>query len=192
VSQLVVVYDACVLYPAPLRDFLMRLAQTELFRARWTDDIHDEWIRSVLADRADLTPDQLNRTRLLMNEAIPDCLVTGYGDLIPSLTLPDENDRHVLAAAIVARADIIVTFNLKDFPQSALDQYSIEAVHPDAFGLAQIDLSLDKVCTAVRKQRLGLKKSTEDSRGVPGESRAPGTRPDRRRTQEQCAVTLAR
>jgi hypothetical protein len=151
------VYDACVLYPAPLRDFLMRLAQTELFRARWTDDIHDEWIRSVLADRADLTPDQPNRTRLLMNGAIPDCLVTGYRELIPSLTLPDENDRHVLAAAIVARADIIVTFNLKDFPQSTLDQYSIVAVHPDAFALAQIDLSLDKVCTALRKQRLSLK-----------------------------------
>lgn len=92
--------DACVLYPAPLRDLLMHLALTDLFRAKWTDQIHDEWIRSVLEQRPDLRREQLERTRQLMNAHVRDCLVTGYEDLIPALSLPDPDDRHVLAAAI--------------------------------------------------------------------------------------------
>lgn len=97
------VYDACVLYPAPLRDLLLRLALTDLFRARWTDRIHEEWIRSVLENRPDLKPEQLERTRQLMNQAVPDCLVTGYEGLIDQLELPDPDDRHILAAAIRPR-----------------------------------------------------------------------------------------
>jgi hypothetical protein len=74
-ANFTVVYDACVLYPAPLRDLLMRLALTDLFRARWTEDIHEEWIRNVLANRPDLTREQLDRTRTLMNENVRDCVV---------------------------------------------------------------------------------------------------------------------
>jgi len=77
-------YDACVLYPAPLRDLLMRVAMTDLFRARWTDEIHEEWITAVLRDRDDLTRDQLERTRSLMNAHVRDCIVTGYDGLIGS------------------------------------------------------------------------------------------------------------
>ena len=66
-SHFTVVYDACVLYPAPLRDLLMHLALSDLYRARWSDMIHDEWTRNVLASRPDLTQDQLTRTRQLMN-----------------------------------------------------------------------------------------------------------------------------
>src|SRR3954468_18597089 len=93
-------FDAYVLYPAPLRDFLMRLALSDLFQARWTDEIHDEWTRSVAADRPDISPASLSRSRKLMDEHVPDCLIGGYEPLIPSLTLPDPDDRHVLAAAI--------------------------------------------------------------------------------------------
>lgn len=118
-------YDACVLYPAPLRDLLMRLAMTDLFRARWTDQIHDEWIRNVLANRPDLTSEQLDRTRELMNAHVRDCLVTGYESLIDSLVLPDPDDRHVLAAAIRTRASVIVTFNLSDFPEATLEPLGI-------------------------------------------------------------------
>src|SRR5215831_7341133 len=152
-----VVYDACVFYPAPLRDFLMHLALTELFRARWTETIHDEWMASVLANRPDIPRAQLERTRDLMNQAIPDCLVTGYRELIPGLTLPDPNDRHVLAAAIRAGAGAIVTFNLKDFPPEALQSYGIEAQHPDAFVLDLLDRDHRKVCEAARRQRRSLK-----------------------------------
>ncbi len=90
-------YDACVLYPAPLRDLLLQLALTGLFRARWSATIHDEWTRNVLLDRPDLTAAQLQHTRALMDAAVPDALVVGYEKLIPSLTLPDPDDRHVLA-----------------------------------------------------------------------------------------------
>lgn len=100
----IVLYDACVLYPAPLRDLLMRLALTDLFQARWTDRIHDEWTRNVLGNRPDITPESLARCRQLMDEHVPGCLVTGYEALISTLTLPDPDDRHVLAAAVHGRA----------------------------------------------------------------------------------------
>ncbi|HEY8506572.1 MAG TPA: PIN domain-containing protein [Gemmataceae bacterium] len=156
-SRLTVLYGACVLYPAPLRDLLMHLALTDLFRAKWTDAIHDEWIRNVLKDRPDLRPEQLRRTRDLMNAHVRDCLVTGYEDLIPALTLPDPDDRHVLAAAIRAGADIIVTFNLGDFPAGALARYGIEALHPDDFVTSQLDLAPHVVCAAAKRQRESLK-----------------------------------
>jgi predicted nucleic acid-binding protein len=165
VSNFTALFDACVLYPAPLRDFLMNLAITDLFRAKWTKEIHDEWIRNVLKNRPDLTRERLHRTRDLMNSHVRDCLVTGYQDLIPSLTLPDIDDRHVLAAAIVAGADVIVTYNLKDFPATILEQYGIEAQHPDEFITHLIDLASPVVCEAAKRQRMSLKnppQSVED------------------------------
>jgi hypothetical protein len=95
----IVLYDACVLYPAPLRDLLMWLALRDLFRAKWTDRIHDEWIRAVIRDRPELKRN-LERTRSMMNAHVRDCLVTGYEPLIETLDLPDPDDRHVLAAAV--------------------------------------------------------------------------------------------
>jgi len=97
-----VVYDACVLYPAPLRDFLMELAAGGLFRAKWSDEIHEEWISNLLANRSDL---ERAKTRDLMNRSVMDCLVSGYEHLIPAIQCPDPDDRHVIAAAIHARAD---------------------------------------------------------------------------------------
>jgi hypothetical protein len=162
VGQLTVVYDACVLYPAALRDLLMHLALTDLYRAKWTDAIHDEWIRSVLTDRPDLTIEQLHRTRELMNSHVRDCLVKGYESLIPALTLPDPNDRHVLAAAIHAGANLIVTFNLKDFPPDALAPYGIDAQHPDVFLNSQLDLAGHIVCEAAQRHRASLKNPARD------------------------------
>jgi hypothetical protein len=165
VSHFTALYDACVLYPAPLRDLLMHLALTDLYRAKWTDAIHEEWMRNVLKDRPDLKPEQLQRTRDLMNAHVRDCLVTGYGDLIPALALPDPDDRHVLAAAIRAGADVIVTFNLDDFPADVLAKYGIEAAHPDEFVTSQLDLAPHVVCAAAKRQRESLKnppKSVEE------------------------------
>jgi predicted nucleic acid-binding protein len=156
-ANFTVVYDASVLYPAPLRDFLMRLALTDLFRARWTEDIHEEWIRSVLEVRTDLRREQLERTRELMNANVRDCLVEGYQSLIPGLELPDPDDRHVLAAAIRASASVIVTFNLRDFPAARLEQYGVEAQHPDEFIAHLIDLNQMKVCAAAEEQRRSLR-----------------------------------
>jgi hypothetical protein len=153
-----VLYDACVLYPAPLRDLLMQLALTDLFQARWTDAIHDEWTRSVLADRPDIKPESLARCRELMDRHVPDCLVTGYEALIPTLHLPDPDDRHVLAAAIHAQAELIVTFNLGDFPASVLGSFGIEPVHPDEFIVRLWDEFPEKVLAAARLHRASLKR----------------------------------
>jgi hypothetical protein len=151
------VYDSCVLFPAPLRDLLMWLAVTDVVRPYWTEAIHEEWMRSVLSVRPDLSRVQLERTKALMNKHVHDALVEGYQSLIPGLTLPDQDDRHVLAAAIHARAGVIVTFNLKDFPAAALAPYGIQAQHPDDFVSHLLDDAPDLVCVAVKKQREALK-----------------------------------
>lgn len=156
-SQFTAILDACVLYPAPLRDLLMHVALTDLFRAKWTEAIHEEWIRSVLANRPDLTREQLERTRQLRNAHVRDCLVADYEDLIPVLILPDPDDRHVLAAAIRSNAEVIVTFNLDDFPPESLGKWGIAAQHPDDFINHLLDLAPHLVCTAAKRQRESLK-----------------------------------
>ncbi len=161
-SPFTVVYDACVLYPAPLRDFLMWLALSGRFRARWSAQIHDEWKRNLLQNRPDLTPAQLERTAALMDQAIPDGLVTGHEALILGLTLPDQNDRHVLAAAIRCNASVIVTFNEKDFPAAALAPFGIEVQHPDAFVEYLFDLDPAAVVAAAQRQRAQLKNPPMD------------------------------
>lgn len=155
--ELIAIYDACVLYPAPLRDLLIRLARTGLFRARWTEVIHDEWIRNVLADRPDLSAAQLERTRQLMNAAVRDCLVVGYEGRIDNLTLPDLDDRHVLAAAIEAQAQVIVTYNLRDFPPDALQPHGLGTQHPDDFILRIIALNPLIVRATVETHQQALK-----------------------------------
>jgi hypothetical protein len=154
--RFVVLYDACVLYPAPLRDLLVRLAASGLFAAKWTERIHDEWTRNLLARRPELA-EALPRTRELMNRAVPDCLVEGYEPLIDGLSLPDPDDRHVLGAAIRAGAQLIVTTNLKDFPSDILDGFGIEAVHPDRFVAQQMDLHEGAVIAAAKQQRAALR-----------------------------------
>lgn len=149
-------FDACVLYPAPLRDFLLHLSSMGLFRARWTEEIHDEWNRNLLANRPDLAPEKLRRTRELMNRAVPDCLVTGHMKLVDSLSLPDPDDRHVLAAAICGHAEVIVTFNEKDFPEAILADFGIETQHPDEFISHLITLDWSAVCRALKSQRANL------------------------------------
>lgn len=148
-------FDANVLYPAPLRDLLMHLAGTGLFRARWTEQIHKEWIDALVRNGFDRN--KLVRTKNLMNTAIADCLVNGYEPLIESLHLPDPDDRHVLAAAITCGADVIVTSHLSDFPDQALRIFNVEAQHPDDFVVCQIDLSPATVYAAVKTQRQSLK-----------------------------------
>ncbi|MET0250570.1 MAG: PIN domain-containing protein [Novosphingobium sp.] len=150
-------YDACVLYPAPLRDLLLELAASSLFRAKWSDEIHEEWITNVLANRGDLSREKLERTRALMNEAVLDCLVEGHMDLIESLTLPDPGDRHILAAAIHSGADAIVTFNLRDFLPLVANQYAIEVLHPDDFIRFQFDFDNAAVIVAAQRCRSRLR-----------------------------------
>lgn len=154
-----VLLDACVLYPAPIRDILIELSASGLFRAHWTVVIRDEWVRSLLANRTDLTAEQLQRTNDLMERAVPDAIVGGYEALIEGLQLPDPDDRHVLAAAINARCDAIVTFNLKDFPSEELGKHRIDALHPDEFLYQQFGLDQAAVIIAAQRCRSRLKRN---------------------------------
>lgn len=157
-------YDACVLYPAPLRDLLMELALTDLFRAKWSHMIHNEWMQAVLKNRPDLSIEKLNRTRDLMDIHVRDCIVENFEDLIGALQLPDPQDRHVLAAAIRGRTDVIVTYNLKDFPDNELAKYGIAVQHPDEFLTHLLDLAPGNVCAAAKthRNRLGNPGKTVD------------------------------
>ena len=150
-------YDANVFYPAELRSFLMYLAVTGLFRAKWSAAVHEEWISKLLQNRTDLTREKLERTRTLIDLHVVDGLVTGYEHLIPGLLLPDPDDRHVLAAAIRGRADVIVTMNLKDFPRESLAPFGLEAQHPDEFILHLLDLAPGTVIGAAREHQQSMK-----------------------------------
>ena len=153
----IVLLDACVLFPAPLRDFLMRLSTEGVFVPRWSTIIHEEWMRNVLALRPDLSLEQLERTRDLMLAYQPTALVSGFEKYISQLQLPDPQDRHVVAAAIEGNCDAIITFNLKDFPPKVLVSYGLVALHPDIFiGQCFADCPA-QVITALKKQHRSLK-----------------------------------
>lgn len=137
-SPFTAVYDACVLYPAPLRDFLMWLALSGRFRARWSRHIHEEWKRNLLLNPHDLSAEQLDRTSDLMDRAIPGALVTGYEPLMAGLMLSDPDDRHVLAVAIRCQASVIVTFNERDFPADVLDGFGLEASRAGRLELTEL------------------------------------------------------
>jgi hypothetical protein len=145
--------------PGAAADLLIRLAQTSLVQARWTERILDECFYNLMKDRPDLEPARLRRTRALVNEAVRDCLVTGYEPLIEGLSLPDADDRHVLAAAIRAGAQAIVTFNLNHFPATTVRSYGMEALHPDRFVLGLIDLNEATVLRVVGEQEAALRRT---------------------------------
>lgn len=151
------ILDACVLYPAQVRSLFMYLAAGGLFVPRWTEAIHEEWIRNLLNDRPDLTRPKAERIRDLMNAHVLDCLVTGYEGLVPALDLPDPDDRHVLAAAIEGGATLLVTFNLSDFPQDRLTPHNVEAIHPDEFVTRLLEQRPAEVCRAIASHRASLR-----------------------------------
>ena len=173
----VVVYDACVLYPAPVRDLLMEIAISDLVQAKWTERIHQEWISSLVADRPDIG-ERIQQTRRLMDVALPDALVRQYESLIDGITLPDPRDRHVVAAAVKCGAQLIVTANLKDFPQDHLAPYGMEAVHPDQFIEQHFGLNQDTVIACARRIRARLQnpeKSADEYLEILSSSRLPVT-----------------
>jgi len=152
-----VLLDACVLYPAPVRDLLLTLAGSRLYQPLWSKEIQNEWKRNLLANRPDLSEEQLNWTIGKMSDSFPGANVAGYEQYISSITLPDVDDRHVVAAAIKGKADVIVTFNLKDFPVSEIEPLSIEVVHPDKFVLNIVDLDEQTAVQGFKKMVNRLK-----------------------------------
>lgn len=151
-ARFTAILDANVLYPQLIRDTLLSLAVERLYHARWSANIHAEWTRNLAQDRPDLAG-KLALVVARMNASVPDCLVSNYERLADSIELPDPDDRHVLAAAIVGHADAIVTFNTKDFPAAALQPYGIEVQHPDEFLMNQLQLQEIPALRAIKKMR---------------------------------------
>ena len=152
-----VVFDACVLYSAPLRGFLLTLATDELLEPFWSEEIQNEWTRSLLRNCPDVRQVSLESTCRKMDVRFPNGLVRGYESITPTLALPDSKDRHVLAVAIHAKADCIVTFNLRDFPKAVLLPYGVTALSPDEFAMRLIHDEPLHVLQAVKDHRLSLK-----------------------------------
>ena len=152
-SRFTAVLDANVLYPQLLRDTLLSLAVAGLYHARWSATIHDEWTRNLAKDRPEIAA-RLPAVVERMNASVPDCLVMNYEKLANSIELPDPDDRHVVAAAIVGRADAIVTFNTRDFPEAVLRPYGIEVQHPDEFVMNQLQLHKIPALSAIKKMRM--------------------------------------
>ena len=141
----------------------MRLALTDLYQAKWTKDIHREWMDSLLKNRPDLTRERLELVQTKMDLHVRDCYVEDYEELIDEIKLPDLNDRHILAAAIKSNAQIIVTYNLSDFPFSSLSKYGIDTKHPDEFLRYLIDLAPAKFIKTIKETRLSLKNPPKNS-----------------------------
>jgi hypothetical protein len=147
--------DACVLYPLATCDALISVAAAGLYAAKWTTLIDQEWMRALERERG--KPEgSFVRRREFMHQAVPDWEVpqAAWERIAGSLTLPDPGDVHVLAAAIAAHADCIVTANLKHFPASAVADFRIQVTHPDEFLVAQLDLDYVTVLTAFKKMRI--------------------------------------
>jgi len=152
-SVLTAFLDASVLYPALLRDILLRLALRGVFRARWSSTVQDEWVAALIRNRPDIPQARIERTRRLMDARINDAVVEGYEHRISSITLPDADDRHVLAAAIHCGARVIVTANLRHFPAESLALHDVEAQHPDVFVLGILTASPTETVATLRRLR---------------------------------------
>ncbi|MBW6425883.1 PIN domain-containing protein [Rhizobium sp. XQZ8] len=155
----VAVYDACVLYPFHLRNVLIQCAFDGLVAARWTDEIHDEWIRNLAANTPSLTIERLVATRDRMKAVLPEADVADYQSLVIDLQLPDPGDRHVLAAAVAGKASVIVTWNLKDFPAPNLRPHGVISQSPDDF-LVELHAAFpDALISSVKRARHNLRKT---------------------------------
>ncbi|KRC61059.1 hypothetical protein ASE14_08900 [Agromyces sp. Root81] len=146
------VLDACVIVPVSICDTHLRLAERLLFRPMWSAHILIEARHAVLRVHPELDPAAIDRRFHLMNESFPDAEVRQYERLIDGIDLPDPGDRHVLAAAIRAGANAVITANLRDFPSEVANQYGIDVIGPDDFLLDQLDMASSHVIETIREQ----------------------------------------
>lgn len=170
------VLDACVLVPVALSDTLLRLAEHELFRPVWSQKILQETRDAILLVHPDMDPSRAEARLHAMDEAFSDASVTGWEAMADGLTMPDPEDRHVVAAAIRGRAELIVTANIGDFPSDILEPLGLHALSPDDFLLDQLDLApgitkraLEEQAAATRRPPLTVSDVLDalDRAGVP-------------------------
>jgi predicted nucleic acid-binding protein len=153
----VAVLDACVLYPASLRDVLLRLAAKEFYDLRWSERILDEAERNLVKDGR-MSEDQAVKLRAAMSGAFDGASVELEAvERLEDSMLNDAKDRHVLAAAVACEAQAVVTMNLKDFPEEASEPFSVEVMHPDEFLMVLFSLNAGLVADVVIQQAAALK-----------------------------------
>lgn len=158
-SLSVAVCDACILYPFHLRNIIVQASVDRLFHARWTDTIHDEWMRNLVAKTPGLSIDRLEATKRLMDVALPSAMVAGYERHVQAVSLPDPDDRHVAAAAIEAGASTIITWNLRDFPVGELRKHGLMRQSPDVFLAALYGHVPEQLVSSLANARSNLSRS---------------------------------
>lgn len=144
--------DACALVPIALADTLLRLAEADLYRPLWSQRILDETVAAIEAIHPDLADGRAHRRAAIMDAAFEDASVSDWEQFVDGIHLPDCDDRHVVAAAQLGRADLIVTMNLSDFPCEQLSAFAIEVQHPDEFLLNLLDLDPDRTVRVLFEQ----------------------------------------
>lgn len=162
--RFIAVLDTNVIYPVLIRDLLFWFAHYDLYTPKWSKHIFDEW-KSVL-ERKQIAPEEAERRIQRANDAFPDAMVQNYERLIENLNLHDEKDRHVLAAAIKINADVIVTNNIKHFPQKYLESFGLVAKTADDFLTDIIDLNNEQAKTAFKEMVLNKKNPEMDEYSV--------------------------
>ena len=150
------VLDACILFSAPIRDTLLRVAAEGLYSVYWTEDILDE-VKENLVLHGRASEEQAEHLIETLRSVFPEAIVTNHRALIEAMT-NDPKDRHVLAAAVASASQVIVMDNLRDFPREALDQYNIEAQSADEFLTNLFDLAPDDLTRIVMEQAGDLRK----------------------------------
>lgn len=155
-----VVLDTNVIYPVIIRDLLFWFAHYDLYTPKWSKHIFDEWEDVML--RKGVSAEEVKKRVNRANLAFPYALVSNYETLIETLTLPDEKDRHVLAAAIKTDAHLIVTNNMKDFPDEIMCNYGLKAKSADDFLSDIIDLNHDTAVAAFKEMVMHKKNPKMD------------------------------
>ncbi len=158
--RFICVLDTNVIYPLWIRDLLLWFAHYDLYTPKWSKHIFDEW--DVVMTRKGISEEDRSKRISIVNEAFPDGMVENYESLAQMLDLPDEKDKHVLAAAIKTNANLIVTNNLKDFPVDYLTSFSLSAKSADDFLTDIIDLNHDASIRAFKDMVLQKKNPPYD------------------------------
>jgi hypothetical protein len=158
-NPVVAVCDACILYPFHLRNVIVQAGVDRLVHARWTDEIHDEWMRNLISNVPGLSIERLAATKQLMTIALPEATISGYEKHIETINLPDPDDRHVVAAAIEAKATHILTWNLRHFPARVLKAHGLVRQTPDAFLADLYDQVPQLLLASLANARRNLSKS---------------------------------
>lgn len=178
--------DTNALYPASLADTLLRLGEAEVIRPHWSPDVMDELERSLA--RA-IGAERARKRRIMMEAAFPEAMVTGYEGMVDGMG-NDPKDRHVLAAAVHSACELIVTFNVKHFPDAALKHHDLTAVHPDEFLLDQLDLYPHAVEWALMRQAAATARPALTPLQLSRASRRSASGPSRQSCVGACQLSL--